>query len=62
MKRSPWQRSLFRDGWPSWSTCSEQQRQRVVELLAELLVEHLDRLRPARRPEQPKPRKEPADA
>ena len=62
MRPSHRQKSLFRDGWPSWSWFPRDQQRRLVELLAELFVDHLDRLRPVEKLQEPKPRKEPADA
>ena len=62
MRPSHRQKSLFRDGWPSWSWYSEEQQRRLVELLAELFVDHLDRLRPVEEHQEPKPRKETPDA
>ena len=38
------QRRLFVDVGPAWWSLSDEQRHRIVDLLAELLVAQLDRL------------------
>ena len=45
MSHSNRQRRLFSDDGPSWSSLSDEQRKQIVDLLAELLVAQLDRLR-----------------
>ena len=44
MSHSNRQRRLFVDNGPSWSSLSDEQRDQLVDLLAELLVAQLDRL------------------
>lgn len=44
MSHSNRQRRLFVDVGPSWWSLSDEQRNRIVDLLAELLVAQLDRL------------------
>jgi hypothetical protein len=44
MSRSNRQRRLFVDNGPSWSSLSDEQRNQIVDLLAELLVAQLAHL------------------
>ena len=46
MNHSPRQRKLFADNGPSWSSLSDEQQNRLVDLLAELLLAQVNR-RPA---------------
>jgi len=63
MKGSHGQRRLFWEGRPQWSSWSEQQRGRTVDLLAELFVAHLDRLKPGvKKEERKQQQQERADA
>lgn len=58
MSHSNRQRRLFVDDGPSWCSLSDEQRNRIVDLLAELLVAQLDRLHAIVSPVQREPEEE----